>query len=66
MEKEAVTLKTPPVVSGALPGIGHLLEFSRNRPGIVMRGQKEHGNIFTVKQDVLHGDGQEAQHRHDV
>ena len=49
MEKEAVTLKTPPVVSGALPGIGHLLEFSRNRPGIVMRGQKEHGNIFTVK-----------------
>ena len=49
MEKEAVQLKTPPVVSGALPGIGHLLEFGRNRPGVVMRGQAEHGNIFTVK-----------------
>jgi sterol 14-demethylase len=42
-------VKTPPVVSGALPGLGHMLEFMRNRPAIVMRGQKEHGNIFTVK-----------------
>jgi sterol 14alpha-demethylase len=40
---------TPPVVSGARPVVGHLLEFMKNQPGLVERGFKEHGPLFTVK-----------------
>ncbi len=46
---EKVALQTPPVVSGAKPGVGHLIEFSKNRPGLIMRGQEELGRIFTIK-----------------
>ncbi len=42
-------LMTPPVLSGAKPGVGHLLEFSRNRAGLLMRGLEEQGRIFTIK-----------------
>ena len=47
MEQKELT--TPPVLSGALPGVGHLLEFSRNRAGLMMRGLEEQGRIFTIK-----------------
>lgn len=44
-----VTKKTPPFVSGALPGLGHALEFQRNRSGLVKRGFAEHGAVFAIK-----------------
>jgi sterol 14alpha-demethylase len=40
---------TPPIVSGARPVVGHLLEFMKDQPGLVERGFKEHGSLFTVK-----------------
>lgn len=40
---------TPPVVSGARPAVGHLLEFMNDQPGLVQRGFSEHGKVFTVK-----------------
>jgi sterol 14-demethylase len=40
---------TPPVVSGAKPALGHVLEFMNDRAGLVRRGYEEHGRIFTVK-----------------
>ncbi len=40
---------TPPVLSGAKPGLGHLLEFSKSRPALISRGLKERGRIFTIK-----------------
>lgn len=40
---------TPPVVSGAKPGLGHVLEFMKDRTGLVRRGYEEHGRIFTIK-----------------
>jgi len=46
---EKIAIETPPVVSGAKPGLGHLLEFGSNRAGLVMRGQAEQGRIFTIK-----------------
>ncbi|RIK12237.1 MAG: hypothetical protein DCC51_16965 [Anaerolineae bacterium] len=42
-------LPTPPVLSGAMPVVGHALEFLRNRPALLQRGQKEVGPVFTVK-----------------
>ncbi len=42
-------LPTPPVVSGAKPGIGHLLEFNKNRSELIRRGLEEHGHIFAIK-----------------
>ncbi|GAB4155398.1 MAG: cytochrome P450 [Candidatus Promineifilaceae bacterium] len=43
------TKPTPPFVSGALPGLGHALEFQRNRPGLIKRGFAEHGAVFAIK-----------------
>lgn len=43
------TYPTPPVVSGAKPGLGHVLEFMNDRAGLVRRGYEEHGRIFTIK-----------------
>lgn len=40
---------TPPVVSGALPGLGHVLEFMQDRAGLVQRGFEAHGPVFTIK-----------------
>ena len=42
-------LPTPPVLSGAKPGIGHLLEFNKNRAGLILRGLEEAGQVFTIK-----------------
>lgn len=50
-----MTKQTPPLVSGAKLGVGHALEFSRNRSALVERGFREHGGIFALKlanQDV--------------
>ncbi len=52
---ETIALSTPPVVSGANPALGHILEFRRDRRGLFQRGYREHGSIFTIKlgpQDV--------------
>ncbi|MGI9240793.1 MAG: cytochrome P450, partial [Verrucomicrobiales bacterium] len=39
----------PPTVSGGLPVIGHAIEFLRDRPGLLLRGYEEHGNVFALK-----------------
>jgi sterol 14-demethylase len=49
METELIDLKTPPVLSGALPALGHLTEFSRDSAKLLLRGYEEHGRIFTIK-----------------
>jgi len=41
--------KTPPLVSGAKPLVGHLLEFQSDRHGLFERGFREHGNVFALK-----------------
>jgi sterol 14-demethylase len=46
---EAIALSTPPVVSGAKPGLGHLLEFRKDRTALMRRGYEEHGKIFAIK-----------------
>lgn len=40
---------TPPLVSGALPGLGHALEFRSDRTSLVRRGFEEHGSVFAIK-----------------
>lgn len=40
--------KTPPLVSGALPGVGHAVEFGRQPIELVTRGFREHGEIFNL------------------
>ena len=40
---------TPPMVSGALPVLGHALEFRSDRTALVRRGFEEHGKIFGIK-----------------
>jgi len=44
-----MTKSTPPLVSGALPVLGHAAEFQRNRPKLMRRGFIEHGNVFALK-----------------
>ncbi|MBL8134853.1 MAG: cytochrome P450 [Anaerolineae bacterium] len=39
----------PPVVSGGLPVIGHLVEMLQNRETLFKRGYAEHGDLFTIK-----------------
>jgi sterol 14alpha-demethylase len=39
---------SPPAVSGAMPLIGHLLEFKRDPLALIRRGAREHGKIFSV------------------
>ena len=43
------TLPTPPVVSGAVPVLGHVAEFRKDRAALFRRGYEEHGPVFTVK-----------------
>lgn len=40
---------TPPLVSGALPGLGHALAFRKDRTALMRRGFEEHGAIFSIK-----------------
>ena len=41
-------MNLPPLVSGGLPVIGHVVEMLRDRTGLFKRGYQEHGNIFTL------------------
>jgi sterol 14-demethylase len=38
----------PPLVSGAVLGLGHSLEFNKQRDVLLKRGYQEHGSIFTI------------------
>lgn len=40
---------TPPVVSGALPFVGHVRQFQRERKKLLWRGYREHGDVFAIK-----------------
>jgi len=40
---------TPPLVSGGLPVIGHLVEMLRDRETLFKRGHAEHGDLFAMK-----------------
>lgn len=39
----------PPVVSGALPVIGHIPQFVRDRSALLKRGFEEQGEIFSIR-----------------
>jgi sterol 14alpha-demethylase len=41
--------KTPPLVSGALPVVGHALQMLNNRETLFKRGFAEHGDVFGIK-----------------
>jgi sterol 14-demethylase len=44
-----MTTKTPPMISGALPVVGHVFEMLRDRQGLFKRGHAEQGDLFTIK-----------------
>ena len=44
-----MTVTVPPMVSGGLPVIGHLVEMLRNREALFKRGYAEHGDLFAIK-----------------
>jgi sterol 14alpha-demethylase len=44
-----MTTAVPPLVSGGLPVIGHVLEMMRDREGLFKRGYAEHGKVFSIK-----------------
>lgn len=44
-----MTKPIPPLVSGALPLLGHALEFRSDRTGLFQRGYQEHGKLFALK-----------------
>jgi sterol 14-demethylase len=41
--------KKPPVVSGARPLLGHMVEFLREPESLIERGYREHGKVFSVR-----------------
>lgn len=45
--KRAATV--PPLVSRALPVVGHAPEFLRDQPGLLERGHAEHGQVFRLR-----------------
>ena len=44
-----MTQQAPPLTSGALPILGHAVEFQRNRTQLMQRGFAEHGPVFGLK-----------------
>lgn len=44
-----VTAPAPPFVSGALPLLGHALEFMRHQDRLLRRGYREHGKVFALR-----------------
>ena len=44
-----MTLKVPPMISGGLPVVGHIVEMLRDRQRLFKRGHAEHGNLFAMK-----------------
>lgn len=47
----------PPLDKGALPWLGHALEFGRDAAKFLARMKEKHGDVFTVRFDVKHSDG---------
>ena len=41
--------KPIPRLAGALPLVGHALEFHRNPVGLIQRGRDRHGTVFTFR-----------------
>ena len=39
----------PPMVSGGMPVLGHVVEMLRDRDGLFKRGYAEHGDLFSIK-----------------
>lgn len=46
---DAKVKKLPPRVSGAKPGLGHAVELLRNPIGLIQRGSREIGNVFSFR-----------------
>jgi sterol 14alpha-demethylase len=44
----AAPLAGPPLVSGRRPVVGHALELMRDPLGLMLRGQREHGDVFAL------------------
>lgn len=44
-----MTSAVPPMVSGGMPVLGHVVEMLRNREALFKRGYVEHGDLFTIK-----------------
>ncbi|MAT40834.1 MAG: hypothetical protein CL609_00730 [Anaerolineaceae bacterium] len=44
-----MTTKTPPIVSGGYPVVGHALEMMKDRESLFKRGFREHGDLFSIK-----------------
>lgn len=44
-----MTSALPPMASGGLPVIGHILEMLRDRESLFKRGHAEHGELFALK-----------------
>ncbi|MBT6431820.1 MAG: cytochrome P450 [Deltaproteobacteria bacterium] len=42
------TLSAPPMIGGRLPMVGHTLEFLKDPTGVMRRGYKEKGPIFSI------------------
>lgn len=41
--------KLPPTLSGALPGVGHLVQFQRDHNALFRLGHAKHGDVFTIR-----------------
>ena len=39
----------PPLVSGAVPGLGHVWSFRKDMPALMWRGYLEHGEVFAIR-----------------
>lgn len=48
-QRNAITKPQPPMLSGALPFLGHALAFQRDRLAVFQRGYSEHGALFGIK-----------------
>lgn len=48
-DQQRAPRRAPPLVSGALPLLGHLPQFLRNRDALMKRGFEEHGPVFCVR-----------------
>jgi sterol 14-demethylase len=46
---QAHTLTAPPILSGAVPVVGHAIEFYRDQEGFFRRGFSQHGRVFGIR-----------------
>src|SRR6266540_1395906 len=49
LKQRLATRSSPPLVSGALPWLGHALEFGRDTLGLLHRARREHGDVAAFK-----------------